>query len=88
MHGIHHSIIKNETDSNYSVIFSFWYRLHNTLKLNIHQEDVVIGMPSYSDKQELTAAYFLKLPFTKIREWQPDFFERDMLAEDKEKLKS
>lgn len=69
MHGIHHSIIKNEADSNYSVIFSFWDRLHHTAKLNIHQDDVVIGVPAYSDKKELTASYLLKLPFTKIREW-------------------
>lgn len=69
MHGIHHSIIKNETDSNYSVIFSFWDRLHKTIKLNVPQEDVVIGVPSYHDKNELTAGYLLKLPFTKIRKW-------------------
>ena len=69
MHGIHHSIIKNETDSNYSVIFSFWDRIHRTVKLNIRQEDIIIGVPAYNNKQELTAGYLLKLPFTKIRKW-------------------
>jgi sterol desaturase/sphingolipid hydroxylase (fatty acid hydroxylase superfamily) len=33
MHGIHHYVIREETDSNYSVIFSFWDRLHNTMRL-------------------------------------------------------
>jgi sterol desaturase/sphingolipid hydroxylase (fatty acid hydroxylase superfamily) len=69
MHGIHHSIIKNEADSNYSVIFSFWDRIHRTAKLNVNQQDVVIGVPSYNNKQELNAGYLLKLPFTKIRKW-------------------
>ncbi len=69
MHGIHHSIIKAETDSNYAVIFSFWDRLHNTIRLNIPQDLVVIGVPSYSNSDELTAGYLLKLPFTKIRSW-------------------
>ena len=30
MHGIHHSTVRNETNSNYSVIFSWWDRLHKT----------------------------------------------------------
>ena len=34
MHGIHHSNVKRETDSNFSVIFSAWDQLHNTLDLN------------------------------------------------------
>ncbi|MEP7252272.1 MAG: sterol desaturase family protein [Ginsengibacter sp.] len=86
MHGIHHSIIKNEADSNYSVIFSFWDRLHDTVKLNIHQDDVVIGVPAYGDRQELTAEYLLKLPFTKIRKWKTEYFERDTETMDEEKM--
>jgi sterol desaturase/sphingolipid hydroxylase (fatty acid hydroxylase superfamily) len=69
MHGIHHSNIKGETNSNYSVIFSFWDRMHKTAKLTISQDKIVIGVPSYSKKKELTAGYLLKLPFTKIRKW-------------------
>ena len=86
MHGIHHSIIKSETDSNYSVIFSIWDRLHKTAKLNIHQDDVVIGVPAYNDKQELTAGYLLKLPFTKIRKWKMEHFERNMETMNKGEL--
>ena len=70
MHGIHHSIIKNETDSNYSVIFSFWDRLHQTIRLNVPQNAIVIGVPAYSNPDELTTGYLLKMPFTKIRDWQ------------------
>jgi sterol desaturase/sphingolipid hydroxylase (fatty acid hydroxylase superfamily) len=67
MHGIHHSMIKRETDSNYSVIFSFWDRLHRTVRLNIHQDEIVTGVPTYADERELTIGKLWKLPFTFIR---------------------
>jgi sterol desaturase/sphingolipid hydroxylase (fatty acid hydroxylase superfamily) len=67
MHGIHHSMIKRETDSNYSVIFSFWDRLHRTVRLNIHQDEIVTGVPTYPDEKELTIGKLWKLPFTSIR---------------------
>ena len=70
MHGIHHSMVKKETDSNYSTIFSFWDRLHKTIRLNIHQNEIVTGVPSYADERELTIGNLLKLPFTKIRRWK------------------
>ncbi|SRR6266536_228211 len=70
MHGIHHSMIRNETNSNYSVIFSFWDRIHKTVRLNIHQNEIVTGVPSYADEKELTIGMLLKLPFTSIRKWK------------------
>jgi len=80
MHGIHHSMIKQETDSNYSVIFSFWDRLHNTVRLNVNQDVIVTGVPSYSNPDELTISYLLKLPFTKIRPWNQVSGVRDVRA--------
>ncbi len=67
MHGIHHSMIRRETDSNYSIIFSFWDRLHKTVRLNIHQTEIVTGVPTYADERELTIGKLWKLPFTSIR---------------------
>ncbi|HUZ59297.1 MAG TPA: sterol desaturase family protein [Hanamia sp.] len=72
MHGIHHSIKKRETDSNFSIIFSCWDRLHRTLRLNVHQDDIITGVPVYPDEKELTTGKLLKLPFTKIRNWKED----------------
>jgi sterol desaturase/sphingolipid hydroxylase (fatty acid hydroxylase superfamily) len=69
MHGIHHSQVRSETDSNYSVIFSFWDRIHSTARLNVAQETIVIGVPTYQNADELTPGYLLKLPFTKIKHW-------------------
>lgn len=67
MHGIHHSIIKKETDSNYSVVFSIWDRLHKTVRLNVCQDDIIIGVPAYRNGNELSAGYLLKMPFAKIQ---------------------
>jgi sterol desaturase/sphingolipid hydroxylase (fatty acid hydroxylase superfamily) len=68
MHGIHHSVVRRETDSNYAVIFSFWDRLHNTIRLNVPQGDIITGVAAYNNPGELTAGYLLKMPFSKIRE--------------------
>lgn len=70
MHGIHHSIVKRETDSNFSTVLSFWDRIHRTVRLNIRQDEIVVGVPVYADKNELTIGNLLKLPFTKIRKWK------------------
>ena len=67
MHGIHHSIKKRERDSNFSIIFSFWDRLHKTIKLNVRQDEIVTGVAAYPDEKELTTGKLFKLPFTKIR---------------------
>lgn len=85
MHGIHHSMVHAETDSNYAVIFSFWDRLHKTLRLNLRQTEIVTGVPSYSNEKELTVGYLLKLPFGKIRKWdktnRPADGDRSVLKE-------
>lgn len=70
MHGIHHSVVKQELDSNYSVIFSFWDRLHRTATLENLNKEVILGVPSYNKPEELTVRFLLKLPFTKIRRWK------------------
>ena len=69
MHGIHHSTVKEETNSNYSVIFRWWDVLHGTLRLNIKQADIVIGVPAYMDTQDNKLMNLLILPFRKQREY-------------------
>jgi len=63
MHGIHHSVNKNETDSNYAVIFSFWDRLHQTFRLHHDQKEIIIGVPEYRDVKQMTARFLLAMPF-------------------------
>jgi sterol desaturase/sphingolipid hydroxylase (fatty acid hydroxylase superfamily) len=69
VHGIHHSIVQRETNSNYAVIFNLWDRLHQTIRLNIPQEEIVIGVPSFMNPAEQTPAYLLALPFGPQRPW-------------------
>ena len=73
MHGIHHSIVQRETNSNWGTIFCWWDRLHRTLRRDVPQDAVTIGVAAYRDEQELTLGKLLALPFCKQRPWQlPD----------------
>ncbi len=71
MHGIHHSMIREEANANWSTIFAFPDYLHRTRKLNVPQQAVTIGVPAYRDPQELTLAKIMAMPFGKQRPtWQ------------------
>ncbi|SNB46908.1 sterol desaturase family protein [Geobacter sp. DSM 9736] len=63
MHGIHHSIVQDETDSNWSTIFSWPDYLHRTIRLNVPQDRITIGVAAYQNPEELTTGKILKLPF-------------------------
>jgi sterol desaturase/sphingolipid hydroxylase (fatty acid hydroxylase superfamily) len=69
MHGIHHSQVRDETNSNYSVVFSWWDRLHRTLGLNIPQSEIVIGVPAYSHPEDNRLSNSLVLPFRRQRDY-------------------
>jgi sterol desaturase/sphingolipid hydroxylase (fatty acid hydroxylase superfamily) len=69
MHGIHHSIIKDQTNSNYSVIFRWWDLMHGTMTLNVKQSDVIIGVPAYLEPQDNGFLNLLILPFCKQRDY-------------------
>lgn len=71
MHGIHHSNYFDETNSNYGSVFSFWDKLHKTLKLNVAQKDIIIGVPGYSNSQDNRLSQLLLIPFkSQNRYWQ------------------
>ena len=70
MHGIHHSIVQRETNSNWGTIFCWWDKLHRTLRWDIPQNEITIGVAAYRDEKELTVGRLLVLPFGKQREWQ------------------
>ena len=69
MHGIHHSAVKSETNSNYSVIFRWWDRLHKTLVLNVPQRSINIGVPAYQKPEDNRLWNLLKMPFTTQRQY-------------------
>ncbi len=71
MHGIHHSMVPEETNSNWSSGLTLWDWLHGTLRLNVHQDEVVIGIPAYRDPGEVTLPRVLIMPFGPQRpSWQ------------------
>jgi sterol desaturase/sphingolipid hydroxylase (fatty acid hydroxylase superfamily) len=65
MHGIHHSIVREETNSNWSSGLTLWDRLHGTLRLNVPQDEVIIGVPAYREPNDLGLTRLLKLPFVR-----------------------
>jgi len=71
MHGIHHSIVQRETNSNWGTIFCWWDKLHGTLRRDVPQGAITIGVAAYRDESELTIGQLLLLPFRKQRAyWQ------------------
>jgi sterol desaturase/sphingolipid hydroxylase (fatty acid hydroxylase superfamily) len=67
-HGIHHSIVARETNSNYSNFLMLWDRLHRTLRLNVRQDEIIIGVPDYRDARELNLVSLLLMPFRRQRQ--------------------
>ena len=64
MHGIHHSIIEAETNSNWSSGLTLWDRLHGTLRLGVPQDAITIGVPAYRDPEELVLGRIFAMPFS------------------------
>lgn len=64
MHGIHHSVVPEETGSNWSSGLTVWDRLHGTLRLNVPQDAIVIGVPKVREAREATLGRALLLPLT------------------------
>ncbi|MBN2484043.1 MAG: sterol desaturase family protein [Candidatus Omnitrophica bacterium] len=63
MHRVHHSIIREETDSNYSSLFSFWDRLFNTFRRRDDTHLIRLGIPQIALKERLGFKRLLTLPF-------------------------
>ena len=72
LHGIHHSTVQSETDSNWSSGLTVWDRLHGTYREDVPQNEIIIGVPAYQNPNELTLPKILPLPFEAQRpSWQP-----------------
>jgi sterol desaturase/sphingolipid hydroxylase (fatty acid hydroxylase superfamily) len=63
MHGIHHSVVSDEVGSNFSIIFRWWDALHRTLKLDVPQQDIVIGVAGYLSPEHNRLWRLVVLPF-------------------------
>lgn len=63
MHGIHHSAVRDETNSNWSSGLAFWDHFHRTFRLDVPQDAIAIGVPAYRDPEALGMLVSLALPF-------------------------
>jgi len=63
MHTVHHSIEEREVHSNWSVIFSFWDRIHGTFSPPFPERDITLGVPEIRDARELSVWSLLTMPF-------------------------
>lgn len=68
MHGIHHSIVQDQTDSNWSSGLSLWDRLHGTFRLDVDQDTIAVGVPAYRDPVDTGLGKSLSMPFRPQRD--------------------
>lgn len=64
MHGIHHSIEDDEANANWSSGLAVWDRLHGTLKQDVPQRSITIGVRSFDEPELVGLPRMLALPFT------------------------
>jgi sterol desaturase/sphingolipid hydroxylase (fatty acid hydroxylase superfamily) len=87
LHGIHHSNVRVETDSNWSSGISIWDWLHGTIRVDVPQEKVTVGVPAYSRSEDLAIEASLRLPFQHQRDdWRGN--NRRLTRPDRDKLGS
>ena len=63
LHSIHHSVKPAETNSNWSSGLTIWDRLHKTLKTDVTQAEIIIGIEGLQDENDVTLRKMLKHPF-------------------------
>lgn len=66
MHRVHHSVVKQETDSNFGFNFSFWDRLFGTYteSPSAGHDAMTIGLPEFQSEHELRIDRMLIRPFS------------------------
>lgn len=69
MHGIHHSVVKSETNSNYSVVFRWWDALHRTLRLAVPQAAIRIGVAGYQEPADNQPGKLIAAPLQKQKDY-------------------
>jgi len=67
MHRVHHSIHRNEHDSNYGFALSVWDRLLGTYVAQpaMGHDGMTIGLSPWQDDRPASLGWALKLPFGK-----------------------
>lgn len=64
LHGIHHSAKESEMNSNWSSGLTVWDLLHGTLRNDIPQTEIIIGVEEYQSVESVSLPKMLAEPFT------------------------
>ncbi|MBA3964029.1 MAG: sterol desaturase family protein [Chthoniobacterales bacterium] len=68
LHGIHHSIVDDEVKSNWSSGLTIWDWLHRTLRIDVPQSALTLGVPAFLDPAEVELKKVLEMPFVRQRD--------------------
>ena len=68
MHGVHHSTVRGETDSNWSSGLSLWDHVHRTFRNDVALDQIQVGVPGYRNPAEIALRPSLAMPFTRQRD--------------------
>jgi len=63
MHGIHHSIVPEELNLNWSSGLTVWDWLHGTLRLNVPQNHLTLGVAAYPEVEQVVLPRLMEMPF-------------------------
>lgn len=70
MHRVHHSQIRDETDSNYSSIFSFWDRMIWSFRKRKDTRTLVYGLPYLQEEEWQSFWGMLRTPLVNVERKQ------------------
>ena len=63
LHGIHHSVKRDERDSNWSSGLTVWDFLHKTFRDDVPQDEIIIGVMEFNEVREVSLPKMLVEPF-------------------------
>jgi len=74
LHGIHHAARRDCEDANWSSGLTLWDRLHGTLRDDVAQDEITIGLPGYRSDADARIRTALALPFSRQKDaWTLDW---------------
>lgn len=67
MHRVHHSVLREETDSNFGAVLSGWDRLFHTYRAQPQEghETMTFGLSEWRDRRCVSLPWLLMLPFSR-----------------------
>jgi sterol desaturase/sphingolipid hydroxylase (fatty acid hydroxylase superfamily) len=71
MHGVHHSVVPSELNSNWSSGLTVWDWLHGTLHRHVPQNQITIGVAGYRDAEQVTYPRLMEMPFATEQRARP-----------------